>query len=481
MPTDRPNIILFMTDQQRGDCLGIEGHPAVQTPNLDSFADSGAHFRRAATECPSCIPARRTLMTGTAPAAHGMVGMIGHDWNPPHALAGELQKSGYQTKLIGKLHLAPKGKRYGFEHQELADGPYEDEGNEYVRWLKQRGHTAIDAGIAHGVDVNGFVGRPGHLPESDTMTVWAVDRAVEFLRNGRDPTAPFFLNVSIFDPHPPLVPPQWYYERYIQRDLPPPVVGDWATDPGRRPGYAPAAWRMHIDEQQMKCTRAAYYGTVNFIDDQFGRLMQYLRRNKLMDNTLILFTSDHGEMLGDHHLFRKCWPYEASSKIPFIIKPPRAWQSKSVSSTCPVGLQDVMPTFLDAAGVEIPEACTGKSVLPIVRNESKVIREVLHLEDSGTYESIDGYHALLGERYKYIWYSQRETEHLFDLEKDPNELCDLALREGSEAKLEPWRKRLTEVISNRPEGFVKEGKLIRGQPHKKLIPDYQPDRFFPYL
>lgn len=482
--SDRPNIILITTDQHRGDCIGIDGHPVVQTPNLDELATSGIRFRRGMTESPSCIPARRSLMTGMSSAAQGMVGMTDAHWDPPHTLAGCLRDAGYQTALIGKLHLSPKGKRFGFEYQERADGPYEFEGNAYTRWLRdEHGMKDVDAGIAHGVDVNSWIGRPGHLTEQQGMTYWCASRAIDFLHHRRDPTAPFFLNVSIYDPHPPLVPPQWYYDRYIHMELPEPVIGNWAHDPGGpERGYPTAAWRVHLDPEVMRCCRAAYYATVNYIDDQIGRLIQYLRREGLFHDTLILFTSDHGEMLGDHHLYRKCWPYEASARVPYLIKPPASWgRDRKAVSNCPVGLQDVMPTFLDAAGAAIPDACTGRSLLPIIRGESSAVREELHIEDSGTYESVDGYHALIGERYKYIWYSQRDTEHLFDLETDPNETADLALGKRADDLLAPWRDRLAAVVADRPEGFVHKGKLVRGKPHTKWVPGFPADKFMPYL
>lgn len=480
---EKPNILLITTDQQRGDCLGLDGHPVLQTPNLDHLGHSGAHFQRGYSECPSCFPSRRTLMTGMAPAAQGMVGMQSAPWEPPFTLAGEMTQAGYQTQLVGKLHLGAAGRRFGFEHMVHSDGPYVAE-DTYARWL-QRVHQRqeVDAGIAHGIDVNGWIGRPGHLPEEQTHTYWCVSQAIEFLRYQRDPQQPFFLNVSIFDPHPPLAPPPAYYDRYIQRDLPAPVVGDWAIGPEEpQRGTSTDAWRLHLDEHQMQCCRAAYYGTVNFVDDQIGRLMQFMRQRDLLQNTVIVFTSDHGEMLGDHHLYRKCWPYEASARVPFLIwaAPALGWQSGLEIGT-PVGWQDIMPTLLDTAGAAIPPACTGRSLLPILRGEVTAVRDVLHGEHAGQYDYQDGHHFLVDECYKYIWYSQRGTEHLFDLREDPDEEVDLALGADAEQQLEPWRKRLVEVLAARPEGFVNQGQLVSGQPHEKIIPGYEPDRFYPFL
>jgi arylsulfatase A-like enzyme len=480
----RPNIILLTTDQQRGDCLGIdENAPAcLQTPTLDMLARGGTRFRRGYAECPSCFPSRRCLLTGTAPAAHGMVGMKGHDWNPPHTLPGELKNAGYHTYLIGKLHLQPRGKRFGFDHQELSDAPF-DPGDAYARWLQDRhGLHDVDAGFAHGQDPNGWNARPTHLREDQTHTYWCVKRALEFLKYGRDPSAPFFLNLSLFDPHPPLAPPALYYDRYIHRQLPAPVVGDWA-DSWDKPekGLSLAAWRLKLDDQQMHCTRAAYYATINFIDDQIGRLYQFLARSGLLKNTWILFTSDHGEMLGDHNLYRKCWPYEGSARVPFFVVPPPA-ENLPKDNVCnqPVGLQDVMPTLLDIAGVKIPKACTGRSLLPVIRGQSAKIRDVLHGEHAGQYEYADGMHYLVSDRYKYVWYSQRQCEHLFDLQADPNELHDLAREANAEKRLRPWRERLVAILKERPEKFVRAGKLRLGAPHHCHLPNLQGDRFYPF-
>ena len=119
--------------------------------------------------------------------------------------------------------------------------------------------------------------------------------------------------------------------------------------------------------------------------------------------------------------------------------------------------------------------------MPIIKGESVTVREELHIEDSGTYEAVDGYHALVSDRHKYIWYSQRDTEHLFDLEKDPNEMQDLALGQDADRLLAPWREKLAEVLQNRPEGFVENGTLMPGKPHTKWVPGFPADKFMPFL
>ena len=164
---------------------------------------------------------------------------------------------------------------------------------------------------------------PTICPEELLHTFWVVDRAIHFLEH-RDDAQPFFLNLSFIDPHPPFTPPRHYYDRYIDRDLPAPPVGDWALDmpggPVPRKGVNPNAWYIDLDEHDRRCSQAAYYGMINFIDDQIGRLLQVMKTE--LADTVFLFTADHGEMLGDHHMFRKCWPYEGSARVPFIVSGP---------------------------------------------------------------------------------------------------------------------------------------------------------------
>lgn len=468
----RPNLLLILADQWRGDCLGIEGHPVLSTPNLDRLGADGAHFRRAYSECPSCIPARRTIFSGQAPDAHGMVGMKGNvPWDIRCTLPAELARAGYQTEMIGKLHLYPQRKRFGFHHLQLSEATNRaDEHNDYAEWLREGGAVPLEAGVAHGVSPNGWVGRPNHLPEHKTHSFWCVSQAMEFLAK-RDPTVPFFLNVSFIDPHPPLTPPQFYYDRYMALELPEPVVGDWAPQVELAKGQDLDAWYVNLDRETMRRCRAGYYGLMNHVDDQVARLFQFLRLKGLLHNTFVLFTSDHGEMLGDHHMFRKTFPYEGSARIPFLVRAPASLGlAQGAGSDAPVGLQDVMPTLLDAAGVPVPEGITGRSVLPLLRDGPTPWRDALHGEHSGIYQNDLGMHYLVDSHTKYVWFSQTGREQLFDLVQDPYELHDLARRPDPAARLAPWRERLVQQLRHRPEGFTDGERLISGRPHRQLVP-----------
>ena len=483
MPGERPNILLIITDQQRADCLGIDGHPVLQTPYLDYIAQSGVRFTRAYSEVPSCIPARHVLMAGQAPDEVGLVGFCYRSescpWDPPATLADELSKAGYETRMIGKLHLQPQRKRYGFDAMELADG-LGGTGNDFVDWLKLRG--VPKSRMPSTLGMGNWIGRPGPFGEDETYAYWAVERALDFLRK-RDPSTPFFLNVSIFEPHPPLICPPVYFHRYDRLDLPQPCVGSWVPPfRGPRRGLNPRGGEleMDLDPLTMHHCRAAYYGLVNHVDHQLGRLIGGL--GAALENTYILFVSDHGEMLGDHHLYGKCEPFESSARVPFLLRPPRAKGEylqepdpdgeypRGIVRDEPVGLQDVMPTLLDAAGIDVPASCTGRSVLPLARGESVPWRDELRGEHSGFRSSDAGFHYLVGRRRKYIWWSQSGQERLFDLVDDPLELKDLSDTED----LSPWRVRLAEELASRPEGFSDGRSLIPGRPHRVFVPGKGP-------
>ena len=472
---ERPNLLLIMTDQQRGDCLGLDGHPFLQTPNMDAIGACGTHFRRAYSEVPSCIPARQVLMSGQAPAVNGMIGFIYAPWKPKTTLAMELRKAGYETRLFGKLHLQPKRHRFGFDAMELADGGGGGD-SDYTDWLKERGATPWGRDpSAHGVSGNGFIGRPSHLPEEHTYSAWVVSRALDFLKK-RDPLTPFFLKLSFFPPHPPLIPSQVFYDRYDRLDLGEPHIGDWVPDvprfaKGLLPEGRDISDRINLNPLDMHYCRAGYFGLINEVDAQLSRLMSALR-GQILRNTLVLFVSDHGEMLGDHHMFRKCQPFEGSARIPFLARAPDAWDyPERMVSDAPVGLQDVMPTILEAAGLPIPESVTGRSVLPLMRGEKPEWRAYLHGEHCGQYKEEQGNHYLVNEQWKYVWLSQTGRELLFDLNEDPNELHDLS----SEEDILLWRERLIDELRERPEGFTDGTRLIAGQPHRKFVPGKGPD------
>lgn len=470
------NVLLITVDQMRGDCLGIEGHPVVQTPNLDHLASTGVRFSRAYSATPSCIPARAALLTGMKQENHGRVGYRdGVPWRYPVTLPGELAKAGYQCHGVGKMHFHPTRSRQGFHDVVLHDGYlhfnrltnkdpalYDD----YVPWLREKAGADVDY-TDHGVECNSWVARPWHLPERLHPTNWVVHESIRFLKR-RDPDRPFFLWMSFVRPHAPLDPPAYYFDSYMSRDLPLPPVGDWVDPNGpKNPGLSPSASAGRLTDHELKQAMAGYYGCITHIDHQIGRFLDALNESRQLDDTLILFTSDHGELLGDHHLFRKSLPYEGSARVPMILRAPRSWKdSPSGVYDVPVELRDVLPTCLDAAGCEIPDSVDGKSLLPFARGESVPWREYIHGEHT---QGEMSNHWLTDGKEKYIWFSQTGREQFFDLRTDPRECQDLSTRSDSGDRLSLWREKMVKELQNRPEGFVADGKLVAGRPVSPLL------------
>ena len=465
---ERPNFILIMTDQQRGDCLGLEGHPALLTPIMDSIGGKGVRFSHAYTTCPSCVPARRSLMTGQYPATHGMVGyQDGVEWNSPPTLPGVLREAGYHTAIVGRnMHLYPPRKRYGFDEMVVTSGDYQ----RYAMDNQPAGDR--EHYMAHGISGNGWTARPWHLDEKLHPTTWTVTEALRFLER-RDPTGPFFLVVSFIAPHPPLVPPAFYLDRYLRMDLPEPAIGDWAIPPPNDGmGADIQSDQVNLTGEALRSARAGYYGLINHVDDQLYRLLgghtgldAAARRN-----TYVMLTADHGEMLGDHYLFRKCYPYEGSARIPFLMSGPTVKPGRVCHQA--VCLEDIMPTVLELAGCDIPGSVDGRSVAAVLSGEAETVdREYLHGEHAQCYRyDQQANHFLTDGKEKYVWIVSDGAEQLFDLDNDPQELRNLAASPEHAERVAMWRDRLIEGLEGRPEGFTDGERLIAGRPHTPLLP-----------
>ncbi len=468
---DRPNVVLIMTDQWRGDCLSIAGHPVVHTPYLDQLALEGARFDRAYSATPTCIPARASLLTGLSPRTHGRVGYRdGVPWDYPVTIASEFTRHGYQTQAIGKMHVYPERSQMGFQNVILHDGYLHfarrrdrDLGliDDYIPWLRQQVGYEADY-FDHGVNCNSVVTRPWDKPEHLHPTNYIVTQAIDFLRR-RDPRKPFFLFLSFHRPHPPYDPPAWALEMYLDRPMPEVPVGDWAeilapyADP-----YRPDTFVGEIDPRVLQRARAGYYGHMTHIDHQVNRFMEVLAEYGLADNTYVCFVSDHGEMMGDHHLFRKGFPYEGSARVPLILKGPAdSGIQRGAAYDQVVELRDIMPTLLDCAGLPIPETVEGRSFLPIARGEAVEWRDYLHGEHTLMNQSIQW---LTDGHEKYVWFSGTGHEQLFDLEEDPQELHDLAADPGYAERVAHWRRLLIRELSGREEGFTDGEALIPGRP-----------------
>jgi arylsulfatase len=468
-----PNILLVMTDHWPGRLLGSAGHPVIQTPTLDELARSGTRFSRAHSECPVCIPARRSLMTGTPPRTHGDRSMASQAIPVPDlpTLAQTFRDAGYQATAVGKLHVFPQRNRIGFDEVLLNEEGRAQWGvlDDYEQFLVDRGYAGQH--FAHGLSSNQYVWRPWHLPEDCHMTTWTTQQTCRVIKR-RDPTRPAFWYMSHSCPHPPLAPLRDYLEMYDVADVDDPVQGEWAREDhdhrlpyrvqelvdGRRP--------VGFSTDEIRKVRRAFYAQCTQIDHQLRVVIGTLREEGLLDNTVILFSADHGDMLGDHGLWAKSMFYEGSANIPMILSAPSAESRVGVGQVDErlVGLQDVMPTLLDLAGIPTPKTVQGLSMI------GERTREHLYGECG------EGAHAgrmIHDGRHKLVYYPVGNRVQLFDVVDDPRELHDL----GKSPEHAPVRERLVRLLRaelyDADLDWLSDGRLA-GMPDQPYLP--RPDR-----
>lgn len=472
----QPNFIVIHTDQQRADCVSINGQRrGVYTPAIDSIGYRGANFTAAYTACPVCIPQRLSLLTGQLPEHHGLFSNAGIPYLPLQTtLPAEMRKGGYQTALVGRnMHTYPESCSYGFEYYRPGDPSSDDKANDpFFRYVQEHSRAGDGGYYGCGAQNNYRLATPFHLSDDCHQTKWATNEALEFLR-GRDKSRPYLLFVGYYAPHSPHNPPAPYFDRYYQRgDLGKPAIADWDVPP-LDGGHIMASYTT-LSEEETRCLYAGYYGNIAFIDAQIARLLQavFLERN-----TYVIFTSDHGEMLGDHYRMQKNCPYQGSVHIPFLMLGPDIPASQTRAE--PVGWQDIMPTILDLAGLPIPDSVDGRSMASLLRGRPCATpwREYVHGEcvrsmvldgpasphgDGPDLAHEAGSHFLTDGCMKYIWHVTSGTEQLFDVAHDADELHDLARDPRYAGELTKWRQRLVCELAGRPEGFSDGERLIPG-------------------
>ncbi|WP_299653974.1 sulfatase-like hydrolase/transferase [uncultured Jannaschia sp.] len=451
-----PHVLFVTVDQWPSYLLGCAGHHTIETPTLDRLAEVGTRFTNTYAQTPICIPSRRSLMTGLTSRGHGDRDFQPSLPMPPQTptLAGCFRDAGYQTTAIGKLHVYPPRDRIGFDDAILAEegrghlgGP-----DDYEMYLADSGHAG--AQFLHGMSNNEYSWRTWHLPEETHVTNWTTRTAARSIRR-RDPTRPGFWHVSYTHPHPPIVPLASYLERYARREMPEPVSADWSEDDADMPFVLRAvrAYYAALPPAQLADMRRAYYALCTHVDHQIRLLIGTLREAGLLDDTIIVFTSDHGDMLGDHGLYGKRLMYDPSARVPLLIAD-RVGEHRlggpGILDDRLVALHDLMPTMLDMAGVPVPETCEGLSLLSDRRRA--------HLYG----ESHSGARAsrmVRDERYKLIWYPAGNRMQLFDLQDDPGECRNLADDEQHAERRSRLETVLVSELYGEDREWVEDGRL----------------------
>ena len=347
----RPNILFIMVDEMKWDVLGCAGHPIVRTPNLDRLAAEGTRFATAYTVAPICTPSRYSFFTARYAHVHGATDNSTPTREPQVLLPSILKQAGYQTAISGKLHFIPAGEAFGFDSfwSFAGEGPGQLETwPEFVE--KKHGRGSARRLVEQPFPDDPLGEDLGKLtyPQEDSQTHWITDRALEFL-GARDAARPFFLFVSYLDPHSPshLCEPYWNMYDAEKMSLPPTFRQDTNKT------ATTAANRHEVNDPAIvKAMTAAYFAKVTMVDDNVGRLLAGLRQAGLETNTLVVFTSDHGNMLGDLNRWFKGAMYEGSTRIPLLIKAPELGRGAVVTNV--VQNIDVMPTLCALAGVPLP-------------------------------------------------------------------------------------------------------------------------------
>jgi arylsulfatase A-like enzyme len=475
MSEKRPNILLITSDQHHYSALGAV-NSLIKTPNLDRLCKSGTRFDRAYCPNPTCTPTRASILTGMYPSQHGAWSLGTKLFEDVPTVSEALSKGGYTTSLIGKAHFQPTvslpgmesiecqpkmldldfwrrfhGPWYGFDYIEISRGHTNERnvGQHYAAWMEDSGlKNWKDYFVAWPLNPNEKLEQPygrgavtWDLPEEYHYTPWTADRTIARIDNALVDGKPFFIWSSFHDPHPSYVVPEPWASMYDPADMPIGhlVEGEHEKNPihfRKTQEEDPAWWEKmaegevihggetHVgSDDELKKSMAAYYGMVSFMDKHIGRILDHLDEQGLTENTIIIFTTDHGHFLGQHGLVAKAiHHYEDLLKIPFIVSQPGVVPADKTTDSI-INLVDLAPTFLALAGLDIPGIMTGLDQRETFAGGLPVRTWSVTENHHGT----RNFHmrTYVNARYKITVYRDGVDGELFDLQEDPNEINNL--------------------------------------------------------
>lgn len=436
--SDRPNVLWLCTDQQRYDTIAALGNPLARSPHVDSLIDDGVTFTQAYCQSPVCAPSRASFLTGRYPRTT-RCRQNGQKIPEDEVLVSRVfADAGYRCGLAGKLHLSScSGGRvesriddgyhdFHWSHHPQPDWPE----NEYAQWLEERGQSWSKL---LGPRRSDYV-QEG-VPAEFHQTTWCAEKAIEFIRKhaGR----PWFFSLNCFDPHHPFDPPAEYLDRYDVDSMPLPEIG--TGDPAHKTSFQQldSVWAHNnqgefhtagMTDSDHRLVRAAYLAMCELIDDQVGRILAALDETGQRENTIVVFMSDHGEMLGDHGLYFK-GPhfYDQAIHVPLVISSPTRFQ-RGARVEGLTELVDLAPTLLDGCGLAIPDRMQGRSLLPLLRGEEAADRQrdAVYCEYYNSWTHSNAYGTMLRtQSAKIVVYHGTDQGELYDLSADPGEFHNL--------------------------------------------------------
>lgn len=430
----KPNIVVVQADQMAAQALGAYGDEAAKTPHMDALAEDGAVFDRAYCNTPLCAPSRASMMTGKMPSEVGCYDNGDDFLASMPTFAHHLRAVGYHTALIGRMHFIGPDQEHGFEERLTTDVyPADlDMVPEWGRPLDQRLQWYHDADSVFTAGPSQATVQQDFDDEVGFRTLRHLNDRVRANQAAGD-DVPFLMVTSFIHPHDPYEPPQEHWDRFADDTIPDPQFPD-VPSLEEDPHTHRLRMMSGFDQQyptidEVRRARRSYYAAVSYIDDHVGRIRQRLEELDLLDNTVIIVTSDHGDMLGEKGLWYKMSPYEESSRVPLIMYGPEHLVPKGRFAN-PVSLVDLMPTLLELS--DAPEAdVTGMSLLESIRREQSGQTGPADRDVVVEYLA-EGTHApqltLVRGQYKYV-VCPGDPDQLFDLETDPHELTNVAASE----------------------------------------------------
>jgi len=421
MSSRRPNVLFFFTDQQRADTIGALGNPIIRTPNLDRLCADGVGFTSTYSPSPVCVPARCSTKYGQYP--HN-TGCYANAFNMPEddrpSFISLLTEAGYRTHGIGKCHFRPdphalRGFQTRQRQEEMVAGPDVDE---YLKCLHENGFDYVCDPFGIRGEMY-YVPQPSQLPAKFHPTQWIGDQSVAFIDKQAQDDQPWFLFSSFVHPHPPFSPPNPWHKLYRGPLMPLPNV---PVDAASLHTYINRVQNRYkyrdqgIDNNLVRCLKAYYYASISFIDYQVGRVLDALEKSGQIDNTLIVFTSDHGEHLGDYNCFGKRSMHDSAARVPLIARFPGRLTGGRVCDEV-TSLVDVAPTVLAATGADVGSMpLDGVDLAEVASGTSRREYVFSQFQTAGT-----ALYMVAGRRWKYFYSAADNREFLFDRVTDPLE------------------------------------------------------------
>ncbi len=449
---NKKNLMLLHVDQQRYDCLGYTGNASIQTPNLNNLAQDGVQFTKAYSPCPLCCPERQTLLTSLMPFQHG-----GH-WNfdnsskiqglDPDAFPhwpGILKVNGYRMGYIGKWHVNPEKSPLAFGYDYYSPERYVDEQNLAV--CHQDVHREMPSTPAT-LFANGLFDTS---PLDGTSTHSKAREAIEFIRTSNRDEGPWHVRLDFAEPHLPCYPVKEFLDLYPRED-----IHQWGNFPDSfldKPEIQPKQLRSWgIDSwtwKEWSSYLSCYFAMISQVDDAIGRVLKYLDDANLLEDTIIVYTSDHGDSAGSHGMMDKHYVmYEEVIHVPLIISHKHTIEPGVATEFVIPGL-DLGPTFLELLDCPVPPSFSGKSLVPVLSDPTCRIRDHVFSEYNGQQFGLYTQRMIHDERYTYVW-NPTSVDELYDHDNDPDELHNVSRVPSYAEVVQALQKMLVEDFADDP-------------------------------